>query len=75
MRLPEQYNIYKINEYLDMAHQITASLSDWNDSKYSVTEICIANLLNLKSLHAKIMHLELALDEVLKLPGVSDDNV
>lgn len=73
MRLPKEFNLYKINEYLGDLLELATKTDEYNNAKYSVEEICIANLLNLKVMHAKILHLELAIDEVLKVPGVSDE--
>lgn len=67
MKLPKSFNLYKHNEYTDklttLSQNISKDCGDYRDIK----NICEINLKNLKEMLAIIVHLELALDEVLKL--------
>ena len=79
MKLPEEYNLYKHNEYLDdlfgWANNLMAAgyLREPGESPASIKEICDNSLRALRQMSTIITHLELVIDEVLKLPGVSDD--
>lgn len=72
MKLPKQYNLYKINEHLEKLAKYAQVIScEWDGLAEDL--VCKYNLVYLKDMNAIITHLELALDEVLKLPGVSDE--
>ncbi len=73
MKLPKEYDLYHHNAYLERARSLIENLAwDWNQT-WATNEICARNLEQLKDLSAIITHLELAIDEVLKVPGVSDE--
>lgn len=67
MKLPKEYNLYKHNEYGDELYNNVCALIEAHKNDYTLSEICYQNLSLLKSIHAKILHLELALDEIIKL--------
>ena len=72
MKLPQQYDLYQHNRYCDELYGIALELNHplWSTD---IKGVCMENLLLLKKLSAIITHLELAIDEVLKVPGVSDE--
>ncbi len=73
MILPEEFNLYKINETiysaLDAMEDLACNIYAGN---VTISNICHDNLKIIKILHDKLTYLELAIDEVLKLPGVSE---
>ncbi len=76
MKLPKEDNLYKLNEGIDKLHD-WASLfrMEYTRTKHksSVWQTCQENLRIIRNMHDVISYLELAIDEVLKVPGVSDD--
>ena len=67
MKLPKTHNKYKFNKVAEELHESATSLALEYANSYEIDEICRANLLLIKIIHAKIMHLELALEEIMKL--------
>ena len=68
MKLPEEYNLYEYNKYTDeiLEGVHTLACAGWDD-RWDVFKVCENNLKQLKSIQAKIIHLELVLDEIIKL--------
>lgn len=66
MKLPKNYNLYRHNEILDEMETDIAILRVRYNS-YSVDVVVESNLVKLNKLAAKILHLQLALEEIGKL--------
>lgn len=74
MKLPAQYNLYKINEQIDALENLATRLADEEYSAlWGIEEMIQQNEVILRQMTAIITHLELVVDEVLKIPGVSDE--
>ena len=72
MKLPDYYDIYSHNKYLDKLVFETKHLAEELPPMLGVTEkgkdnICTNNLRQVKALQAILTHLELALEEILHL--------
>lgn len=73
MKLPGEYNKYDHNRYLDKVLCSARGLAeDLPPSPLSVTRggmqnICFGNLKQIKTMKADLLHLELALEEILQL--------
>lgn len=67
MKLPKECDIYKINDYLEQLFVVAAELSQEHMHDLKVNDICERNLINLTRLSAIIVHLELAIDEVMRI--------
>ncbi len=75
MKLPDKNNKYKHNEYCDEVFRLARVLAHGDHNHpHTIKEICEKNWLTIKAIHAKILHLELVIDEVMKLSEVSDGN-
>lgn len=66
MKLPKDYNLYRHNEILDEMETDIAILRVRHNN-YSVDAVVESNLAKLNKLAAKILHLQLALEEIGKL--------
>lgn len=74
MILPEEFNLYKINETIESALNAMEDLAcSIYAGNVTIKDMCEDNLKIIQVLHDKLTHLELAIDEVLKVPGVSDE--
>ncbi len=73
MKLPKDYDLYAHNKQIDNLNIIAASLAFDYCKDTFVKDICDSNLINLRKLSDIIMHLQLVCEEVLKVPGVSDE--
>jgi hypothetical protein len=73
MKLPKSHDLYNINKQLDNLAIIAASLNYEHMQDSIIQQICEDNLINLRKVNAIIIHLELAIEEVLKVPGVQHE--
>ncbi len=66
VKLPDQYNLYSHNEYLDKLHKFGKTLAREYTTKTGAKSIYEENLKLLKKIETIRIHLELVLDEVKK---------
>ena len=72
MKLPDKLNKYKFNQYCEEIKDDALNLALAHVESESPEEICRKNLFLITSIHAKILHLELVIDEVLKLENKNE---
>jgi len=74
MKLPHKFDKYSHNSQMDKLNSLVTNLTwDCGSKECNIKQICTDNLERLKKISAIITHLELVIDEVLKVPGVSDE--
>jgi len=67
MKLPPKHNLYEINKHITRLFEAALEVNQaWSTSHKDIEKICNDNLRNLKKISATVIHLELAIDEVLK---------